>query len=72
METQRVRGFDVVPPAETRTQPRAPGVVLSIAAARNRYNRGVVEEVEVDESELAPIGEVDRDMADYFDSVWDR
>jgi hypothetical protein len=63
---------EVVAPAETRSQPNAPGVVLSIAEARHRYNEGVVDEIEVDDSELAPLDEGDREMADYFDSVWDR
>lgn len=63
---------EVVAPAETRSQPNAPGVVLSIAEARHRYNQGVVDEIEVDVSELAPLDEGNREMADYFDSVWDR
>jgi hypothetical protein len=49
----------------------ASGVVLSIAEARHRFSSGEADEVTVEDDELAPATEVDREMANYFDAVWD-
>jgi hypothetical protein len=62
---------EVVAPAETIPQPGAPGVILSIAEARNRYAAGDVDEIVVDDADLQPHDEVGAEMADYFDSAWD-
>ena len=62
---------EVVTPTNAMPQPGAPGVVLSIAAARARFARGETADIVVEESDSVEDDETSAEMAEYFDSTWD-
>ena len=54
---------DVVAPVQP-SYPRAAGVVLSLAAARHRYERGISDAIEIDLAEIEPPDAIQDEIAE--------